>query len=397
MAQKKTNILSRFKRKSLELLTAGAMASGVLSGCSGDGPTPPIPPPPTNQSPTADFTASSYTPLRADYNGSASRDPDGSIVNYVWTFGDGSADSTSGAIVSHNYSNSGGYNPCLVVEDNKGARSAQSCKQVNVDPIPQRRISGYLEDVLTGAKVSGVPVLYQNTAKDTSDANGAFDFQVPASSDTLKINSTQLYNVKIPINATGQNVNLANLQMIKRYVDPVTGEDLLTFMKNYMQPSRWDDADLPIKVFIDNNPPSPEYREAVRQGVMSWDDAVNAWLPEGRRLILAQIVNADPATGIKVEYDSPTTASFTFTESFKKGLIKMNPAQVVAGAIRSSAHEEGHALFGPKPLPFTHSPYVNHLMYGLSTGTNGSSSLFEGLVVATKYKLKKGATEFYSK
>ena len=146
MASKKTNILSRFKRKSLELLTAGAMASGVLSGCSGDGPTKPIPPPPTNQSPVANFSvsqASPYAPSNTSFS-SHSTDPDGSIVKHFWDFGDGSKDSTSGVSVQHMYSQPGSLNACLSVEDNKGLRSQQSCKQiVRRDASPSINVSDF--------------------------------------------------------------------------------------------------------------------------------------------------------------------------------------------------------------------------------------------------------------
>lgn len=145
MVPKKTNILSRFKRKSLELLTAGAVALSSIVGCDG-GPTKPIPPPPTNQSPIAEFTAiqpSVYAPSMVTFN-STSRDPDGSIVKHFWDFGDGSKDSTSGPRVQHMYSQPGSLNACLSVEDNKGLRSPQSCKQiVRRDASPSINVSDF--------------------------------------------------------------------------------------------------------------------------------------------------------------------------------------------------------------------------------------------------------------
>ena len=146
MAQKKTNILSRFKRKSLELLTAGAMASGVLSGCGGDGPEI-VNPPPVNKAPVAIFDASpmdSYAPSSTSFDGLASTDSDGSVLRYFWDFGDGSKDSTSGPRVQHMYSQLGSLNACLSVEDNKGLRSPQSCKQiVRRDASPSINVSDF--------------------------------------------------------------------------------------------------------------------------------------------------------------------------------------------------------------------------------------------------------------
>ena len=218
------------------------------------------------------------------------------------------------------------------------------------------------------------------------------------SSDTFRITSAQFYNVRVPVNANGQDVNLNNLQMIARYTDPVTKEDLLEFMQKYMLPSRWDDADLPIKVFIDNNVPSPEYREAVRQGLLSWDVAANAWLPEGRKLVLSQIVSSDPGVGIRVDYTAINRdPEFSFVSSdkiFKKGVIEMNPAQGTNGAVKTAAHEIGHGIFGQNPAPLNHSPYMNHNMYFQKLVL---PSPFEGLLVATKYKLKKDTVERYSR
>jgi len=76
----------------------------------------------SNNAPTASVTASpvnGISPLKVDFDGSASRDPDGSIVSYQWSFGDGS--SGSGATVSHTYSAPGSYSATLTVTDDDGA------------------------------------------------------------------------------------------------------------------------------------------------------------------------------------------------------------------------------------------------------------------------------------
>ena len=53
------------------------------------------------------------------FNGSASYDPDGSIVSYIWNFGDNTAG--SGAILGHTYSAPGTYTVSLTVRDNRSA------------------------------------------------------------------------------------------------------------------------------------------------------------------------------------------------------------------------------------------------------------------------------------
>src|SRR5207245_2521110 len=56
------------------------------------------------------------------FNGSSSYDPDGTIVNYSWTFGDGG--NSSGATPTHIYANAGTYTASLTVTDNIGAQSS---------------------------------------------------------------------------------------------------------------------------------------------------------------------------------------------------------------------------------------------------------------------------------
>jgi len=53
------------------------------------------------------------------FNGSASYDPDGTIVSYIWNFGDNTAGSN--AIIGHTYSAPGTYTVTLTVRDNRSA------------------------------------------------------------------------------------------------------------------------------------------------------------------------------------------------------------------------------------------------------------------------------------
>lgn len=74
-----------------------------------------------NQSPVAAFTYSPSSPsIDQDiyFNASDSSDPDGSIVDYEWNFGDGTSD--SGVSVIHRYGSSGSYTVYLRVTDNSG-------------------------------------------------------------------------------------------------------------------------------------------------------------------------------------------------------------------------------------------------------------------------------------
>ncbi len=56
----------------------------------------------------------------AQFDGSDSHDPDGTIESYIWNFGDGS-ETVEGISVTHNFSEAGIYNVTLNVIDNNGA------------------------------------------------------------------------------------------------------------------------------------------------------------------------------------------------------------------------------------------------------------------------------------
>jgi chitodextrinase len=52
------------------------------------------------------------------FDGSGSYDPDGTIVSYLWDFGDGTT--VMGAVVSPSYAVAGTYTVALIVTDNDG-------------------------------------------------------------------------------------------------------------------------------------------------------------------------------------------------------------------------------------------------------------------------------------
>lgn len=80
----------------------------------------------SNTAPVAAFTtntASGNAPLAVNFDANSSYDPDGTILNYQWSFGDGT--SATGAYVGHSYA-SGTYTATLTVTDNDGAVNAKS-------------------------------------------------------------------------------------------------------------------------------------------------------------------------------------------------------------------------------------------------------------------------------
>ncbi len=76
-----------------------------------------------NEPPVSEFTYAANN-LTVVFNASASHDPDGSIANYSWTFGDETG--FYGKYVTHTYPANGTYKTKLTVTDNGGANNSTS-------------------------------------------------------------------------------------------------------------------------------------------------------------------------------------------------------------------------------------------------------------------------------
>jgi PKD repeat protein len=77
-----------------------------------------------NEQPSAIGTISDAAPIRTGtFDGSTSYDPDGSIVSYLWDFGDGTT--ATGAVVQHTYAIADTYYVSLTVQDDKGGQDGQ--------------------------------------------------------------------------------------------------------------------------------------------------------------------------------------------------------------------------------------------------------------------------------
>lgn len=103
---------------------------GMVSGCVS-----------LNQSPVAAFTASAFRPAAStevSFDASASADPDGTIVQYAWDFGDGFTG--SGVNTTHVYANDTGgiviYTVLLTVTDDDGATGTASVEIRVTPPLP---------------------------------------------------------------------------------------------------------------------------------------------------------------------------------------------------------------------------------------------------------------------
>ena len=70
-----------------------------------------------------------YAPMTVNFDASGSSDPDGSIVSYVWDFGD--TNSGAGDSVSHTYNSAGTYTVTLTITDD-GANESMVTTYITV-------------------------------------------------------------------------------------------------------------------------------------------------------------------------------------------------------------------------------------------------------------------------
>ncbi len=116
-----------------------------------------------NRGPVATFTNSPKTVYSGGtvvFDASSSYDPDGTIISYVWHFGDGASD--TGVMTAHSYTDHGIYTITLAIVDNDGAVS-QTSHTVTVLNSPP--IASFTESAST--VYIGEPIIF--------DAGNSFD------------------------------------------------------------------------------------------------------------------------------------------------------------------------------------------------------------------------------
>ena len=112
----------------------------------------------SNQPPIANAGPISATrPVKqrvsANFSGSYSYDPDGTISNYSWDFGDGKTG--SGISVAHTYSKAGDFTVTLTVTDNNGAIGKATARVRVVSDLTGEYgiIAGIVTDSVTGERI----------------------------------------------------------------------------------------------------------------------------------------------------------------------------------------------------------------------------------------------------
>ena len=106
-------------------------------------------------------------PLAVTFDGSKSADPDGTIVSYAFSFGDGTSLTSPVAVVTHTYAVLGKYTASLVVTDDDGASSAPVLAAVKVEANRQPKAT-----LKVSASSGRAPFLVTLDASRSSDSDG---------------------------------------------------------------------------------------------------------------------------------------------------------------------------------------------------------------------------------
>ncbi|WP_164734575.1 PKD domain-containing protein [Microbacterium lemovicicum] len=134
-----------------------------------------------NVAPVAAFSTS-VIGLSVFTNASASTDGDGSVVSYIWSFGDGATATTTTSTASHRYDAAGTYEVSLTVVDDDGANSAPQTRQVVIAPANQAPVAAFTSsasglvlsvDGATSSDPDGTVASYAWNFGDGGTATGA--------------------------------------------------------------------------------------------------------------------------------------------------------------------------------------------------------------------------------
>jgi PKD repeat protein len=120
-----------------------------------------------NKPPKAALKASATTgkaPFLVTFDASRSKDSDGTIASYTFTFGDGSSVTTSNPVVTHTYVSAGKYTAGVVTTDNAGAASSPATAGVEAMPNQPPTVAFRAQP---SAGVAPLTVTFTDQSKDS--------------------------------------------------------------------------------------------------------------------------------------------------------------------------------------------------------------------------------------
>lgn len=139
--------------------------------------------PPADKPPTAAVSASPRSgagPLTVRFDGTGSFDPEGSLLEFSWKFGDNSAVVTGVSVVEHTYSRAGSYNATLTVTDASGLTD-DATVNINVSSDSRTRNGSPVAQIAVSAIQGAAPFTVDFDATGSIDPDGdpmfyAWDF-----------------------------------------------------------------------------------------------------------------------------------------------------------------------------------------------------------------------------
>jgi YD repeat-containing protein len=151
--------------------------------------------------PIAQFSFSPVNPrvgVTVFFDGSASRDPDGFITSYIWTFGD-NASQFGGSFAQHTYFTAGNYTVTLTVMDNAGLTGSASAR---ITVLPRLQHDVAVTGVFTNfnaaiqSQTVGVTVNLANygTNNETVAVSIFFDSTLVATRTNVPVYLNYFYN-----------------------------------------------------------------------------------------------------------------------------------------------------------------------------------------------------------
>jgi len=148
---------------------------------------------PINLPPSANLSAepmSGQAPLLVSFDGGASQDPDGTIADYHWDFGDSTGG--EGAQISHTYQDVGTYTVTLTVTDGHGATDSTGVEiSVTANSAPVA--------VIDAGPLSGcAPLTVILNASGSSDNDGSivsYNWDFGDNSSQVGVEAEHIYNI----------------------------------------------------------------------------------------------------------------------------------------------------------------------------------------------------------